>query len=435
MSNIMHLSYYVKAYSYDEPEYLVLYSIRTGSVILLEKEVLDRVQSGNLSPSEQELLVEMGYLVEDIENEKQEVFGLLDKKNENNKRFELIAVMNLDCNLSCTYCYEGDMKGKLYMSQDTSEHLTDFISNNLGPDVDVINIDFYGGEPLLSLKHIKDISGRVRALSDSKGIKYEFTLVTNGTLLNPRTVGELIPLGLKGAKITLDGPGYMHNKSRPFKGGAGSFDSIVRNLKDVCEQIHISVGGNFTRQNYHAFPELLDYLAGEGITPDRVSGIKFDPVVKSDNWHSPTDFRDGSVSVDEPWIVEASLFLREEILKRGYNTPEMEVFTCMVNLKDSFVVNHDGSIYKCPGFIGKEGFEAGDIARGVSDFGASHNLENWKTEECKDCQYLPFCFGGCRYMKFLRDGNIDGVDCQKSYLDATLEKIIKQDIKYRLKEK
>jgi hypothetical protein len=68
MSNIMHLSYYVKAYSYDEPEYLVLYSIRTGSVILLEKEVLDRVQSGNLSPSEQELLVEMGYLVEDIEN-------------------------------------------------------------------------------------------------------------------------------------------------------------------------------------------------------------------------------------------------------------------------------------------------------------------------------------------------------------------------------
>ncbi len=33
-------------------------------------------------------------------------------------------------------------------------------------------------------------------------------------------------------------------------------------------------------------------------------------------------------------------------------------------------------------------------------------------------------------MKYIRDGNMDGVDCKKPYLDATLEEAIKQDIKY-----
>jgi uncharacterized protein len=428
----MDISFYTKIYPYEESGYVVLYSILTGSVVLLEKEVLSGIQSGKTSSSEQETLVEMGFLVEDVEKEKQEVFRLLKKMNGNNKRFELIALMNLDCNLSCTYCYEGDMKGKFYMSRDTADNLVDFISGSVGPGMETINIDFYGGEPLLSLKLIKDVSGRVRALAESMGIEYEFTLVTNGTLLTRRTVEELAPLGLKRAKITLDGPGHVHDQTRPFRSGEGSFVLIIRNLKDACEKIHVNIGGNYTRHNYYIFPELLDYLISEGITPDKVSNVKFDPVIKSDNWQTPVDFRDAGVTVNEPWIVEASLFLREEILKRGFNTPEMGIFTCMVDLKDSLVVNHDGKIYKCPGLIGKEGFEAGSLTGGIKDYNTSYNLDIWKNEECRDCQYLPLCFGGCRYMKFLRDGNVDGVDCQKPYLDATLESLIKQDIKYRL---
>lgn len=43
---------------------------------------------------------------------------------------------------------------------------------------------------------------------------------------------------------------------------------------------------------------------------------------------------------------------------------------------------------------------------------------------------LPLCFGGCRYMKLVRDGNMSGVDCKKQYYDVTLEALVKQDIKY-----
>jgi uncharacterized protein len=282
----MEFSFYTKIYPYEEPEYIVLYSILTGAVVLLEREALAGIQSGETPSSEQKTLVDMGFLVDNTEKEKQEVFRLLDRMNENNKRLEVIALMNLDCNLSCTYCYEGDMKGKFYMTQDTADNLIDFIIRNVNPDKETINIDFYGGEPLLSLNLIKDVSVRVRALAGSMGIEYEFTLVTNGTLLTRRTVDDLIPLGCKGAKITLDGPGNVHNKSRPFKAGEDSFDVIIRNLKNVCEHISVNIGGNYIQQNYKLFPELLDYLISEGITPDKVSNVKFDPVIKKDQWKS-----------------------------------------------------------------------------------------------------------------------------------------------------
>jgi uncharacterized protein len=105
----------------------------------------------------------------------------------------------------------------------------------------------------------------------------------------------------------------------------------------------------------------------------------------------------------------------------------------MIEIAESYVVNFDGVIYKCPGFIGKKSFEVGDLRRGVKDYASSYKLGIWKNEDCGGCEYLPLCFGGCRYMTFVREGNIDTVDCQKSYLDASLETLIRQDIKYRLK--
>jgi uncharacterized protein len=130
--------------------------------------------------------------------------------------------------------------------------------------------------------------------------------------------------------------------------------------------------------------------------------------------------------------MKAGLFLREEILRRGYTMERMQPVVCMMEHRNNILVNYDGDIYKCPGLIGRQEYKAGDIRTGIKDYRDSHNLDNWKNEECLDCEYLPLCFGGCRYMKYVRDGNMAGVDCKKPYFDATLEKIVKQDIRYGL---
>jgi len=297
-----------------------------------------------------------------------------------------------------------------------------------GKEVELV---FYGGEPLMSADLITSISERLKGAAAAQGVGYSFSLVTNGTLLTAQTVAALLPLGLTGAKVTLDGPRENHDSFRPFVSGKGTFDTIVGNVREVCDTIKVQVGGNYTRENYRVFPSLLDFLLSEGLTPERISGVKFDPVTKSGGEHPLPEFNEGCASTDEPWLMEASLFLREEILKRGFHTPRVAPTPCVIESLDDLVVNYDGAIYKCPAFLGWPAMAVGSLATGVGEYAASHNLDVWKKDECLDCAYLPLCFGGCRYLKLLRDGKIDDVDCRKAYLDETLEAFVRQDLKYR----
>jgi len=431
----MQLSHYLKVYPSEErPDHFLLFSTKKASKILLKKETYQAIGKGTLSPSDEALLSKLGMIVHDREEERRAIFSLFDDINTKNTGLSIMVVLNLDCNFSCIYCYEGEMKGNLYMSDETANHLIDFIKDNFPEYKDTLLIDFYGGEPLLSTGLIKYISHALKAFTETRGASYSFTLVTNGSLFTRRVAEELAPLGLQSVKITLDGPAEVHNRYRPFKSGAGSFDTIIRNIKDTCDLVRIGVGGNFEQTNYEKFPLLLDYLVREGLTPDKIAMVKFDPVMKQPEGDlSPPDYRGGCMSINEPWISRAAVQLREEILKRGYTTLKLMPITCMIEISDSYVVNFDGGIYKCPGFIGKKGFEVGDLRTGVKDYTGVYKLDIWKNEDCAECEYLPLCFGGCRYMTFVRDGNIDKLDCQKAYLDASLETLVKQDIKYLLK--
>ncbi len=430
----MHLSKYLKIYPHKEkPDYHLFYSTKKASIILLHESTLESMGEGSLSPSDEDTLAELGFLVPDLDKERDEMLSLIDEANKRRKRFNAVVVMNLDCNLRCRYCYEEGMKGRFYMSSETADLLIDFIERHYLADGKTVHLDFYGGEPLLSIELIKYISKRLRSAVEERGLTYTFNLVTNGTFLKRKIAEELALLGLKSAKITIDGPRENHDIFRPFKTGSGTFDVIIRNIKDNSGVIKIQIGGNYTRENYRDFPRLFDYLLEEDLTPDKISTVKFDPITKAGGDFALSDFRKGCESINEPWLFEASLFLREEILKRGFNTPKIRPSPCMIEIQDDIVVNFDGTIYKCPGLIGWKGFEVGDLRTGIKDYRESHNLDVWKRQECLDCEYLPLCFGGCRYMKLLRDGRIDDVDCRKPYLDATLEAFIKQDIKYRLK--
>lgn len=430
----MRLSRYVKIFPFEEkPGYLLLYSTKKTSSLLIRESLLRSIEDGTLPASSAESLSRLGMLVSDKAREREQVLGMFDAYNKGCMRFNTMAVMNLDCNLACTYCYEGGMKGRHYMSSGTVDALVGYIQKHplaAGKDV---RIDFYGGEPLLSFEQIKDISGRLKASAQEKGLRYSFGLVTNGTLLTRERAEELVRLGLTSAKITIDGPREVHDRLRPFRSGSGTFDAIVGNLKAVYDIVDIQVGGNYTRENYREFPRLLDHLIDAGFEPGMLSMVKFDPVIEVKSDFGLPDFREGCACINEPWLFEASIFLREEILKRGFRTIRIMPASCMVEIRDDIVVDHDGAIYKCPGFIGRKDLRAGDLWSGMQDYDESHRLDIWKNRECLDCVYLPLCFGGCRYMKLLRDGGIDGVDCRREYLDATLETFVRQEIKYKMK--
>jgi uncharacterized protein len=228
--------------------------------------------------------------------------------------------------------------------------------------------------------------------------------------------------------VTLDGPQDVHDAFRPFKSGKGSFDVILNNIHHATSMIDVHLGGNYTRERYREFPQLLDSLLEKGPGPDKISSVRFDPVINETAGMSP-DFHGGCASIDEPWLMEAGIMLREEILSRGFHTQEIMPAVCLMERR-GLVVNYDGALYKCPGLLGRKDFCAGTVRTGVLNYSLSHDLGNWKNEKCLACAYLPLCFGGCRYMKFLRNGTMRGIDCKKAYFDRTLEALVMQDVKY-----
>jgi uncharacterized protein len=421
----------------DDPSSAILFSTKKASIISVPSSMLEDLKTGSVTGEEQETLIGLGMLVGILEGERREMSGFVEGLNAESRVLGLKVAMNLDCNLNCVYCFEGQRKGRLYMTDETAlsvaaavKRWMETLAGRKGDEK--IIVTFYGGEPLLSAEGVVSLSRRLKGCAGEEGISYVAYMNTNGSLLTARLAERLADAGLKEVAVPLDGPEEVHNGCRPFKGGRGSFDTIVKNLLDVSGLLGVTVTGNYMKDNYKMFPILLDYLLERGLTPEKIRSVRFEPVTNESEGVGPAGFREGCVTYNEEWIAEASLMLREEILKRGYKTNRIGPAVCSMDFDSHFLVNYDGCIYKCPGIIDREEFKVGHLKQGLAFGRQSHGRDSWKNEECLDCAYLPLCFGGCRYMKLVRDGNMDGVDCRKPYFDATLETMVKQDIKYGL---
>jgi uncharacterized protein len=428
----MPLSRYLTIWpSRDREGHFLLYSTKKSAAVRVSPALLAAARSDTLTDSERSTLSRLEVWTDDPDGEREKMRAALVRSNERSRQFTATVVLNLDCNLACPYCYEAPFRGREYMAHETASLFVDLvIRDQIGRDRDV-EINFYGGEPLLSVPRIREIARPLQYAARARGTQFSFFLFTNGVLLDRPLVEELVPLGLTGALVTLDGPQEIHDRQRPFVSGKGSFDRIVANLREVSDLIDIQLNGNYTGENYREFPRLLDVLLNEGITPDRLKKVQFSPVTHKS---SPTAFIDGHsgcAPADNACIMTAAPFLREEILRRGYHIPKPVMAACAVEFDGYLVVNHDGSLYKCPAFMGWPELAIGTLAAGIRDYAASHNLDVWKNDTCLDCAYLPICFGGCRLNPLLEEGVIDRVDCRRPFYDANLETIVLLDRKYR----
>jgi len=427
----LQLSTYLKIYPCpDQPGMNLVYSTVRSSAVLLPDDLLEAARNGTLPDEERETLTRLGILITDRTVEREQMRTIFDVPRSNTP-FSAIVVLNLDCNLACPYCYEDDFRGKYYMSAETAMLLVETIRRDRISRGQPVRLTFYGGEPLLSLDLIRTISLPLREAAREQGVPFSFSLVTNGTLLNRAWAEELVAMGLSGAKITIDGPAELHNQSRPYVSGRGSFDAIMRNVLDTYDIVPLHLGGNYTCDNYREFPRMLDDLLAMGIDPARVGTVSFAPVVPKAGERGVTDFNARCACSYEPWLMEAGIYLREETLKRGFPAPKPKLSICIVELENELVINYDGSFYKCPAFMAYPHLCIGSLSEGIGEYRASHNMNLWKTDECLECAYLPLCFGGCRQMTLLRTGEINEVDCRRKHYDTVLERMIMQDLEYQ----
>lgn len=424
----MQLTRYLKTWpSPDDPDRILLLATRRCSVLELSTALWQRVQSGDLGESETATLAELGVLVPDRDAEMEEMKGTFDAINAASRHVSVTVTLTLACNLACPYCYEAPFRQNQVMSTGTADLLVARLGKRMAAGMDV-TVDFYGGEALLNLELLITTARRLKYAALRHGVRFDFNIFSNGVLLTPGTVVDLLSLGLAGVRLTIDGPPEIHDRQRPFASGRGSFDAILSNLLAVHRLVPVDLGGNYTVENYRRFPGLLDLLIEAGIEPGRLKQVAFTPVMPRSDGTLADGPGSACACANEPWAIEAAVYLRGETIRRGFPVNKIRPSACMVEFDNDLVVGHDGGFYKCPVFMGSEELRVGSLAEGVREYRASHNLELWKNDDCLACAYLPLCFGGCRFFRRLESNSFDAPDCRRGMYDAGLERLVRQDL-------
>ena len=175
-------------------------------------------------------------------------------------------------------------------------------------------------------------------------------------------------------------------------------------------------------------------MAERASDPEHFGAVQFHPVIQSTDPYAHPEFTGGCLSSREPWLAEAALAVRDETIRRGFPTPKLIPSPCMVDMDDAFVVNHDGSLFKCVAMIGHPEYAVGDVFAGWGTW-RLYRRDHWReNEECGECAYLPLCFGGCRYMELQRSGTMERVDCRREFYDRILAGTVQQDARVQAAE-
>lgn len=395
-----------------------------------------------------EQLSEHGFVVRDRDAERIELRDFFTSVRESSETVKITVLTTLQCNFACDYCIQGDHgdynKNAAKMSLEMAARVASWAEGRLDAvQPKRLILTFFGGEPLLNMPVLYYLSERLHAAAAARGVEMLINIITNGLLLSRDMVERLNPLGLNGIKVTLDGDRDAHNRSRPLRGGQGTFDKIIANVREVAPLTRISVGGNFDVDTVDSYPALLDFLASQDFAP-RLSKVTFKPVIREKtavskgmipltavggdgkplNGACMTSAGTGVSRVCDTcnFVDEKMAFLREETKKHGFSTIDgVHMGPCEIHKSNAHTIGPDGSLFACPGFAGEALQSTGHID-GHQDEYRSQALKNFERlsawEQCHDCTFIPVCAGGCTVAAHNELGDMHAPNCHKPSFEA-----------------
>ena len=311
------------------------------------------------------------------------------------------------CNLGCTYCYaqQGAFGGQAKnMPLETANRAVDLLLSEAG-DGGKATLAFLGGEPLVNRRVVRAVTHRAAEIARRRGIVLNFSITTNGTLLNEADSDFFETYGFA-VTISLDGPRETHDRLRPYKNGTGSFDRIMRNLRPLLARqcrAQVSARVTVTPQNLNLRRTLEDFIdAG-------FHSVGFSPVLSASGGR-------GEMQTDDLAHMLDGMIECGRAFERRLAVGERYPFDNMVNAMREI---HRGSHrpYPCGAGAGYLGVSAdGDLAachRFVGDIeGVMGTLDGvdrdrqsrWLAERhvhrqtpCTECWARYLCGGGCHH--------------------------------------
>lgn len=368
----------------------------------------------------------------------------------------LILQITQNCNLRCEYClYSGGYKTRKHqnkrMNWITAKEAIDSLKAHSNEKKKVY-IAFYGGEPLLEFELIRKCVHYAQSIMPGKEIEYSMT--TNGTLLNKEVIEYLVKNNFK-ITVSIDGPKEVHDRSRHFADtDKGSFDVILENLRYFREK-HLkfyekNVGFNSVVSTEYNFSCSDDFFKEEELFKDSIfalSGIS-ESFSKNKNVVSSQYMEEEQYELFKLFLSffsrvnqeNVSVLLREYVrhligfeqkMKDGVRNELPEIWhrsgPCIPGVVRLFV-NAYGDFFPCEKVselaqickIGnlKEGFNIEKIENIL-------NIEKETQKECQDCWAYSECTSCVRFCDDCADKNTENIlsNCKKirSSVDETFK--------------
>jgi len=400
----------ISRYNHFQPwrdGYYIAYNAMSGAVALMTDEnyaVYHRIVEKLSSDPPAELTAEESELLKQLEYGRFMRADGIDERaalrmEHNLSRYDrtslgLVIAPTMACNMACGYCFES--KSPIKMAPAVIESVVSFVEKQ-AKTLGGLEVDWYGGEPLLALDIIEDLTESFLDLAEEHQFEYSSSIITNGYLLTPDNVDRLVRLKIRHAQVTLDGPGRMHNVKRPLKNGKESFDRIIENLKYAADKISIGVRVNVDKTfTLETIEELLNELIAAGLQ-ERV-GVYFGMVEPSSQVCA--NISESCYETADFSLVEVDYY--RLLLQKGFRIdklPSPMATFCMTQTVNAHLIDAEGYLYRCWNHVGDKEKRYGNIADAINymddNFQRLFAFNPFEQTECYECNLLPVCMGGC----------------------------------------
>jgi len=398
----------------------VFSELDTSSLSLLNNiDSLGSISSENIETLE--LMKKAGFIVGDDIDEKGQTLVKRRLSQNNKDVLELIIAPTMNCNMACPYCFE--IHSDEIMNDTTQKELVSFTERYLKQNkCGRLEITWYGGEPLLELEIIYNLSDELIKICDENKIHYGAKIITNGALLSADVAKKLKEKRISAAQITIDGPKEIHDNRRMLIKGKESFDLLINNIDSVKDIIHISVRINVDTENEKYILDLAKYFL-------EVKGWLNNPSF----YLAPVDNASEKATTEDKYMVNIERFasLDTEITKMKFHLdrnlvkknlyPFKRNTYCGAERTGQYVIAPDGLMYPCWNKINVKDHNIGSVFTGPI---FNYELTNWLSlelsDDCKNCAFLPCCQGGCPYFRLKNKDNYACFHGLYSYKDKLI---------------
>ena len=346
-------------------------------------------------------LCEKGFFVSKLKDEKAERdFFYLNYVDDNTLR--LVVHTTTACNFRCKYCSLNFSEHS--MPESIQNGIVNLIKKKLN-SFNRLEINWFGGEPLLGMNVIENISKRVIEICKRAKKMYYASITTNGYLLTEKNIKKLIECKVMHYTVTVDGTKEIHDSLRVLIDGHPTYERIINNLLFMKQYVKNSNLRVFIRTNMTKKITLfLDeyYCTFNSLFGDDNRFSLFLRAVVDAGGDRIDEVRDDLLTKDDTntLINRISKHQKNGNISFDQNLSFLEPggYCCVAMRNGKFTIDVFGGVYKCDVLddktkIGVLSDNGNIIPSEVSE--ASWMSTIWSNKpECDNCFLSAVCFKG-----------------------------------------